>query len=230
MKFLQRVQLRSCEGIQIVLCMWILIHMGTSKIMDNAQGLNGILVKGIHYRTERPIAVTVSNGVIERIEELEPMKNTTLPWIGPGLVELQINGCFGIDFNTPPITVEDIHTATRKLWTEGVTTYYPTVITNSDEEIANMVQVIAEACESDPLTKHSIAGIHIEGPFISPLDGPRGAHGQSFVKEPDWELFERWQLAAGGLIRMLTYHQSGTIRLSLSRVVWTGVVFFWLVL
>jgi N-acetylglucosamine-6-phosphate deacetylase len=49
-----------------------------------------------------------------------------------------------------------------------------------------------------------VAGVHLEGPFISPEDGPRGAHPAAHVRAPDWELFRRWQEAAGGAIRIVT--------------------------
>jgi N-acetylglucosamine-6-phosphate deacetylase len=49
-----------------------------------------------------------------------------------------------------------------------------------------------------------IAGIHLEGPFISPEDGPRGAHDRAFVRPPDPDLFRRWQEGAGGRIRLVT--------------------------
>ncbi|OYX16533.1 MAG: N-acetylglucosamine-6-phosphate deacetylase, partial [Algoriphagus sp. 32-45-6] len=46
--------------------------------------------------------------------------------------------------------------------------------------------------------------IHIEGPFISPEDGPRGAHFREFVQAPNWELFQKWIAESEGLIRMIT--------------------------
>jgi N-acetylglucosamine-6-phosphate deacetylase len=165
------------------------------------------IVSGLHYKTGEPIQVHMTDGVIDRVE---PLMNRTmehagdLHWIGPGFVDLQINGYSGIDFNHPSITWEDVQAVTRKLWIEGTTVYYPTVITNTDENIEHIVRVISQACSQDRLTANSIAGIHLEGPFISPDDGPRGAHGKAFVKAPDWELFERWQEAANGLIRIVT--------------------------
>jgi N-acetylglucosamine-6-phosphate deacetylase len=49
-----------------------------------------------------------------------------------------------------------------------------------------------------------IRGIHLEGPFISGEDGPRGAHVKKFCIPPDSELVKQWQDAAGGLIRLIT--------------------------
>jgi N-acetylglucosamine-6-phosphate deacetylase len=50
----------------------------------------------------------------------------------------------------------------------------------------------------------SIEGLHIEGPFISPIDGPRGAHPKEFVRAPDWSLVQKWQNESKGLIKMIT--------------------------
>lgn len=166
-----------------------------------------ISVTGLHYETGVPIRVYILKGKIDRIEPLLDWtidRDGELPWIGPGLVDLQINGFSGIDFNNPSTTQEDIQAVTRKLWQEGTTTYYPTVITNSDDHIESMVRAISLECTKDRRTADSIAGIHLEGPFISPEDGARGAHGKVFVKAPDWELFEHWQQSANGLIRIIT--------------------------
>ncbi|HEV3262081.1 MAG TPA: N-acetylglucosamine-6-phosphate deacetylase, partial [Gemmataceae bacterium] len=47
-------------------------------------------------------------------------------------------------------------------------------------------------------------GIHLEGPYISAEDGPRGAHPRRHIRPPDWDEFRRLQDAAGGRIRLLT--------------------------
>ncbi|MEF3307173.1 N-acetylglucosamine-6-phosphate deacetylase [Paenibacillus sp. GYB003] len=162
------------------------------------------MLEGIHYATGKPVRVLVRDGVIAELEALDYAPTDKLPWIAPGLVDLQINGYAGDDFNTLPFTADTVVRASRALWSEGVTSYYPTVITNSPEAIEEAVGIIAGACDRDARTNRSIAGIHVEGPFISPEDGARGAHGLEFVRAPDWELFERWQRAAGGRIRILT--------------------------
>lgn len=129
---------------------------------------------------------------------------TGLPILAPGLVDLQLNGCGGLDFNTLPIPDELTGQVAAALWEHGVTTYYPTVITNSAEGIERAVAAIAAACRRDSLTAACVGGIHLEGPFISPLDGARGAHARQYVAAPDWESFCRWQEAAEGRIRIVT--------------------------
>jgi N-acetylglucosamine-6-phosphate deacetylase len=126
-------------------------------------------------------------------------------WVGPGLVDLQINGYRGLDFNTTPVPADLPGRVTRELWCEGITSYLATVITNSPEAIEECCRAIAKGCEEDADARAGIAGIHLEGPFISPEDGPRGAHARLFVRTPDWDLFRRWQDAAGGRIRLVTF-------------------------
>jgi N-acetylglucosamine-6-phosphate deacetylase len=150
------------------------------------------------------IRLHLEEGRISSWEPLPSQEGEQLPWIAPGLVDLQINGFAGLDFNSGLLSEEDIHAMTAKLWEQGVTSYFPTVITNSPEAIEAAVKLIAGACRSNPLTAASIPGIHLEGPFLSPEDGARGAHDIRFVQAPDWDLFVRWQEAAGGLIRILT--------------------------
>ncbi|MFD0713836.1 N-acetylglucosamine-6-phosphate deacetylase [Paenibacillus sp. GCM10027626] len=165
------------------------------------------MIQAIHYATGKPVAVTIADGKIAGIEPIEPAAGGAggrLPYIGPGLVDLQINGYAGYDFNLLPIPDTLVGVVIRKLWGEGVTSSYPTVITNSPAAIAEAMRAIAGACDADPIVESGVAGIHLEGPFISPEDGVRGAHSRDFVMAPDWELFCQWQEAAGGRIKIVT--------------------------
>lgn len=162
------------------------------------------IIEGIHYSSGQPVRITVRDGVIAGLEPFAPADPAALPHVGPGLVDLQINGYFGDDFNTLPFSTELVTKVSRALWQEGVTAYYPTIITNSPEAIEEAVGMIARACDNDSHTNRMVAGIHVEGPFISPEDGARGAHGLEYVRAPEWEMFERWQRAAGGRIKILT--------------------------
>src|SRR6185503_4850496 len=158
-----------------------------------------VTLSGRHYKTGEGISVSLKNGTIAAIK-----KGSGETFIGPGLVDLQINGFRGLDFNTLPVAEDLPGRVTRELWSEGVTSYYATVITNSTDAIEACVRAIARACELDADAAAGIAGIHLEGPFISGEDGPRGAHDKRFVCPPDWKKFDRWQRAAGGRIRLIT--------------------------
>jgi len=157
------------------------------------------VIHGRHYRSGQGISLAVKNSVISSVR-----RGKGDAYIGPGLVDLQINGFRGLDFNTLPVADDLPGRVTRELWSEGVTSYYATVITNSPDAIEGCVSAIARACQHDEDAAAGIAGIHLEGPFISPEDGPRGAHEKRYVTAPDWKKFQRWQKAAGGRIRLIT--------------------------
>lgn len=159
-------------------------------------------IQGRDYRTLQAIEVQSVNGLITQTLPLPD--DSTLPIIAPGLVDLQVNGFGGLDFNHFPFSVDSVEQVTRLLWQQGVTTFLPTVITNANEVIENAVSRLAEACQQSETVARAVAGIHLEGPFLSPEDGPRGAHPLCHIKAPDWPLFLRWQQAAAGKIVLLT--------------------------
>lgn len=147
--------------------------------------------------------IVFHEGSVLEISETEANENDIL-FAGPGLIDLQINGINGIDFNIPSLSVEDVVNATHYLLSKGITTFLPTVITNSDKNILTILRSIDEACASDPLVNACVWGIHLEGPFISPKNGAKGAHNEKYIKAPDWELFSQFQEAAGGKIKLIT--------------------------
>jgi N-acetylglucosamine-6-phosphate deacetylase len=124
--------------------------------------------------------------------------------IAPGLIDIQINGYDGVDFNEPDTNTEQIVAAMRKLWRTGVTAFCPTIITESFEHISKCISNLIRAADESPEFARAMIGIHVEGPFISPEDGPRGAHPKQHARAPDWNEFQRWQDAAHGRIRIVT--------------------------
>ena len=141
--------------------------------------------------------------LLKGIQQIEPSTQPNI-FIGPGLIDMQVNGINGIDFNDPALTQQQVIDATHFLLSQGVTTFFPTVITNSDENILHIVRTIYNACLSDSLVNDCVGGIHLEGPFISKTPGAKGAHDEQFIKAPDWELFKKIQEAAGGKIKLIT--------------------------
>lgn len=123
---------------------------------------------------------------------------------GPGLTDLQINGINGIDFNHPDLTPEAVHKATSYLLSQGITTYFPTLITNSPETTEKLIKTFVKACEKHQLVDHCIGGIHLEGPFISSLPGAKGAHDDQYIQNPSWNLIETFQKISGNRIKLIT--------------------------
>lgn len=161
-------------------------------------------MRAIHYATRQPISLDMAEGVIKSIDVLDTREAADLPVVAPGLVDLQINGYAGYDMNSLPLADDGLGQMIRAMWREGVTSCFPTVITNAPDAITAAMRTIAGACDGDAVTARGVAGVHLEGPFISPDDGARGAHAREYVRPPDWELLRRWQEAAGGRIRILT--------------------------
>ena len=116
----------------------------------------------------------------------------------PGFVDLQVNGFAGVDFNSPALRVEDFHRAAAAMRATGVTRFLPTLITAAIEPFSRLARLIADI--EDP----AIAGIHMEGPYICPEDGPRGAHPRAHVRPASRDDFNRRQEAARGRIVLVT--------------------------
>lgn len=121
-----------------------------------------------------------------------------------GFVDIQINGYDGVNFSADDLTIEQVQRATEKLVKGGTWAYCPTIITSDVELICRNVSIIVDALSKKPFSTHFL-GFHIEGPFISPEDGYRGAHNLKYVIPPNMEAFKKMQKAASGKIVMMTF-------------------------
>jgi N-acetylglucosamine-6-phosphate deacetylase len=124
-------------------------------------------------------------------------------WIASGFIDLQVNGFAGADFNDSSTSHGDIDRAMRAIFSTGVTRFFPTVITGAPENMCGALSNLAAARESLEYGR-AMEAFHVEGPYISPEDGPRGAHPKEWVRKPDLDEFRRMQDAAQGNIRMVT--------------------------
>ena len=180
-------------------------------------------ITGYSLHNQTPLEITVVNRRVTAIREIDGAGANI--FISPTLVDIQVNGFCGYDLNVDTVTAEDVCEMVRKLWGVGTGFLCPTIVTASSESIRNSLEAIVKAYQSDPLIAHSILGIHLEGPYISSEDGPRGAHPLPYVRNPDWDEFRRWQDIANGMIRLVTLapEKEGAIPF-IEKLVSTGVV------
>jgi N-acetylglucosamine-6-phosphate deacetylase len=160
-------------------------------------------------------SVTLDKGRITVVEPEPPHGKGDFPspqeeiWISPGWIDLQLNGYGGYDFNrgfwtdgeTPEETVARVVELAARA---GTAALCPTICTNGFEAMRAGIAAVTRARESDPSLAAAIPAIHMEGPYLSHEDGPRGAHPLEHVRDPDWDEFRRFQEVAGGRIRLLT--------------------------
>ena len=124
-------------------------------------------------------------------------------YISPGWIDLQVNGFAGVDYCSPTAPHEEIGRSIRAMFATGVTRFFPTVITGSPEDMVGALANLAAARRALP-EGPAMEAFHVEGPFISPEDGPRGAHPQRWVRPPDLNEYRRMQEAAEENIRLIT--------------------------
>jgi N-acetylglucosamine-6-phosphate deacetylase len=155
--------------------------------------------------TSEPVRISIRNGrIVSVVPDPAHYDTSELPFVASGLLDLQVNGYRGFWFNSEHLTPDDVRRTVFELLQQGLTRCLPTLITASSEAILHGLRTIRNVVDSDPLMRSAIAGCHVEGPFISPLDGPRGAHSVEHVRPASMAEVDRWQSVSGGLLRLVT--------------------------
>jgi len=120
----------------------------------------------------------------------------------PGFVDLQVNGYRGVAFTDPALTSQQIEAVSAALLRRGTVGYCPTLVSSPMKVYERNLPLLAKACGSRQGAK--VLGIHLEGPFIHPAEGPRGIHARRYVVPPSIERFERLRALADDRIAILT--------------------------
>ena len=164
-----------------------------------------LIIKGRRYDSGEPVSIRIEG---ERIAEVEPAwpegDLAEWPYVAPGLLDLQVNGYGGIWYSSPDLTPEQVLASLEPFFAHGVTRLCPTLITAGFETLAAGFDAIRRACEQEVWAERMIAGCHLEGPYISIEDGPRGAHPREHVRPANWDEFSRLQHISGNRIRLVT--------------------------
>jgi N-acetylglucosamine-6-phosphate deacetylase len=113
-------------------------------------------------------------------------------------MDLQVNGFKGVDFNDPATPSERVLEAIAAMRSVGVTRLLPTLISAPLDSFTRCARTIAAT------RSPAVAGIHMEGPYISPEDGARGAHRREDVSPASIDDFKRRNDATNGSVRIVT--------------------------
>ncbi len=138
-------------------------------------------------------AVVIADGLIERVcpvGELPPgieTRDLGGAIIAPGFIDVQLNGCGGVQFNdtADAVTVDTLEIMQKANEKSGCTSYLPTLITCSDELMMQGVRVMREY-----LAKHhnQALGLHLEGPWLNPVK--KGTHNPAYIRKPEARLVD----------------------------------------
>lgn len=121
-----------------------------------------------------------------------------------GFFDLQVNGFGGVDFNGDSLTAEELETVCHRLASGGVEGILATIISDSLPVMEARLRRLARLLEERPSFRRMIQGFHIEGPFINPEPGYRGAHPVDAITPADKSKMEKLLAAASGYTRLVT--------------------------
>ena len=134
-----------------------------------------------HYRTGEGHRIVYSGGKIESMEPAEAPEDT---WFAPGIFDPQVNGYAGVDFQKDNLSAEDLHKANSGLKADGCPRWLLTLITDDFDKLIARLAHLKKLRDGDPVLSRSIAGWHVEGPFLSCEPGFRGAHDNEVMRDP----------------------------------------------
>ncbi|MCT4784651.1 N-acetylglucosamine-6-phosphate deacetylase [Exiguobacterium himgiriensis] len=118
--------------------------------------------------------------------------------VTPGMIDVHIHG--GYDVDTMDADEMTLRQLAKSMYSEGVTSFFATTITQSPSSISRALEAARRVIETNDT---SLIGIHLEGPFVNVENA--GAQPAEYIIDPDGEQFRSWQQAAGGHIRLVTY-------------------------
>ncbi|ACS84918.1 N-acetylglucosamine-6-phosphate deacetylase [Musicola paradisiaca] len=138
-------------------------------------------------------AVIIADGVIHQVcsvQDVPPdlhQRDLAGALLAPGFIDLQLNGCGGVQFNDSmeTISVKTLEVMQRANEKSGCTSFLPTLITSSDAFMKHSVEVMRAWLAQH---RNQALGLHLEGPWLNPVK--KGTHDASFIRQPDNELVD----------------------------------------
>lgn len=144
------------------------------------------------------------DGRITRATPLEGPPTDEGGVVTRGLVDIQVNGFAGVDFNAPGLTAERLDHALSGMLSCGVTHCLPTLITAAEGDLISLLRDLDKAVSESRLGPLMVPGYHIEGPFLSPRDGYAGAHPAHHMQAASRDLVEKLAAVATRPLKIMT--------------------------
>ena len=156
-----------------------------------------------HYQLGEPVRLRWEAGRITAIDPVSESPPANL-WIAPALLDLQVNGFAGVDFQSDDVSLADLERSVRSLQASGCGSFFLTLISDEWPRLMSRLRRLRELRSKSPLLSRSIAGWHIEGPFLSAEPGFRGAHPPEVMCDPTPAHLEELRAIAGNELLMIT--------------------------
>ena len=160
-------------------------------------------LRGVSPYTGEPIQLEISGSRVTGSETPDSLPDNA-GYLCPGFIDLQVNGCLGADYSAEEFEADSVRVVVEKLASTGTTRHLPTLISSSQERILRNLEILRSARDNDGLFQAAIPGVHIEGPYISELDGYRGVHDSLYIRNPEISEYREWQAASGNLVSLVT--------------------------
>lgn len=158
------------------------------------------------------IRLRFEDGIITG-KEKAPGAETGGWWIAPGLIDLQVNGFLGIDFQCDHIDRGQLERAVNGLHQAGCSGFMLTLVTEEWPRLIKRLTTLRDICATSPLLKHAVIGWHVEGPFLSSKPGFYGAHDPGCLADPTTAHITQLRAATGNdrVILTLAPERAGAI-------------------
>ncbi|WP_323639712.1 N-acetylglucosamine-6-phosphate deacetylase [Pectobacterium polonicum] len=138
-------------------------------------------------------AVVIADGLIEQVCPLAALPSDIEQhdlggaFLAPGFIDLQLNGCGGVQFNDSldTISIKTLEIMQQANQRSGCTSFLPTLITSSDAFMKHSVNVMRDWLAQN---QHQALGLHLEGPWLNVIK--KGTHDPAFIRQPTQELVD----------------------------------------
>lgn len=150
-----------------------IIYTGHERLDNHAVVIDGEIIKDVCPVSELPSHI--------------PQHDLQGATLSAGFIDLQVNGCGGVQFNDNKenVTLKNLDIMQKANERTGCTSYLPTLITCSDELMKHGIEVMTEYLKDH---KNQALGLHLEGPYINVIK--KGTHNPEFIRQPSAQMID----------------------------------------